>query len=147
MLLSPYFIVYSLYLYVFYLVSGTLILSFFLPLLTVWPLFYFIFNLYSIFCMIIFYLATPYFSYSSGRWGEDSPASHPPPPHVFIYFFEFVVSRLHVPETRVGHPFFSKECSVLCVLLRSFQKNVPFFPFFYILFKRTFRSFRSFPFF
>ena len=28
--------------------------------------------------------------------------------------------------------------------IRSFQKNVPFFPFFSILFKRTFRSFRSF---
>ena len=146
MLLSPYFIVYSLYLYVFYLVSGTLILSFFLPLLTVWPLFYFIFNF------------TLYFAWLSSIWqplisviprdGEEKIPPLPiPPPHVFIYFFEFVVSRLHVPETRVGHPFFSKECSVLCVLLRSFQKNVPFFPFFYILFKRTFRSFRSFPFF
>ena len=50
-------------------------------------------------------------------------------------------------EHRVGHPFFSKECSVLSVLFRSFQKNIPFFPFFYILFKRTFRSFCSFTFF
>ena len=31
--------------------------------------------------------------------------------------------------------------------IRSFQKNVPFFPFFSVLFKRTERSFRSFPFF
>ena len=50
-------------------------------------------------------------------------------------------------QLRVGHPFFSKERSVLSVLLRSFQKNVPFFLFFYVLFKRTFRSFRSFTFF
>ena len=27
--------------------------------------------------------------------------------------------------------------------IRSFQKNVPFFPFFFVLYKRTFRSFRS----
>ena len=41
--------------------------------------------------------------------------------------------------------FFSKERSVLSVLLRSFQKNVPFFPFFSVLLKRTERSFlRSF---
>ena len=31
--------------------------------------------------------------------------------------------------------------------IRSFQKNVPFFPFFSVLFKRRFRSFRSFTFF
>ena len=48
---------------------------------------------------------------------------------------------------RVGHPFFSKERSVLSVLFRSFLKNGTFFPFFSVLFKRTERSFRSFPFF
>ena len=48
---------------------------------------------------------------------------------------------------RVGHRFFSKECSVLCVFFRSFQKNVPFFAFFSVLLKRTFSSLRSFPFF
>ena len=48
---------------------------------------------------------------------------------------------------RVGHPFFSKERSVLSVLFRSFKKNGTFFPFFSILFKRTEHSFRYFPFF
>ena len=47
-------------------------------------------------------------------------------------------------RTRVGHPFFSKERSVLYVLFRSFQKNVPFFPLFYVLFKRMFHSFLEF---
>ena len=42
---------------------------------------------------------------------------------------------------RVGHPFFSKERSDLCVL------NVPIFAFFSILYKRTEESLRSFPFF
>ena len=32
---------------------------------------------------------------------------------------------------------FAKECCVLCVLLRCLQKNIAFFPFFYILKKRT----------
>ena len=48
---------------------------------------------------------------------------------------------------RVGHPFFSQECSVLSVLLRSLKKNVLFFAFFSVLYKRKERSFRSFPFF
>ena len=56
------------------------------------------------------------------------------------------VSRKRV-ICRVGHPFFSKERSVLSVLFRSFLKNGTFFPFFSVLFKRTERSFRSFPFF
>ena len=47
---------------------------------------------------------------------------------------------------RVGHPFFSKERFVLCVLFRSFKKNVPFFAFFSVLLKRTERSLRSFGF-
>ena len=51
------------------------------------------------------------------------------------------------PDPRVGHPFFSKERSVLCILFHSFKKNVPFFVFFSILLKRTERSLRSFPFF
>ena len=33
--------------------------------------------------------------------------------------------------------FFAKEQNVLCVLLRSLQKNVAFFAFFYVLKKRT----------
>ena len=43
--------------------------------------------------------------------------------------------------------FFAKERNVLCVLLRSLQKNVVFFAFFYVLCKRTLRSLRSFTFF
>ena len=38
-------------------------------------------------------------------------------------------------EARVGHPFFSKERAVLSVLFRSFIKNIPFFPFFSVLFR------------
>ena len=38
---------------------------------------------------------------------------------------------------------FAKECCVLCVLLRSLQKNVAFFAFFYVLKKRMHRSFGS----
>ena len=60
--------------------------------------------------------------------------------HFPMYLYVFVCSR-------VGHPFFSKERSVLSVLFRSFLKNGTFFPFFSVLFKRTERSFRSFPFF
>ena len=55
---------------------------------------------------------------------------------------------------RVGHAFFSKERNVLrsfakehcvlCVLLRSLQKNVAFFAFFYGLCKRKVHSLRSF---
>ena len=54
---------------------------------------------------------------------------------------------------RVGHAFFSKECNVLrsfaffakeccvlCILLRSLQKNVAFFAFFYVLKKRMQKS-------
>ena len=41
-------------------------------------------------------------------------------------------------------PFFIKECSVLCVLFHSLQKNTAFFAFFYILYKRTQRSLHSF---
>ena len=68
----------------------------------------------------------------SGRRGQDGcPSSAHPYPS----------------PTRVGHPFFSKECSVLCVLFRSFKKNVPFFPFFSVLLKRMFHSLHSFPFF
>jgi len=44
-------------------------------------------------------------------------------------------------------PFLGKECCVLCVLLRSFEKNAMFFAFFYILLKRTQRSLRFFTFF
>ena len=33
-------------------------------------------------------------------------------------------------RTRVGHAFFSKECTFSCVLLRSLQMNVAFFAFF-----------------
>ena len=43
--------------------------------------------------------------------------------------------------------FFAKERCILCILLRSLQKNVAFFAFFYALCKRTLRSLRSFPFF
>ena len=39
---------------------------------------------------------------------------------------------------------FAKECCILCVFLRSLQKNIAFFAFFYIVFKRTLRSLRSF---
>ena len=42
---------------------------------------------------------------------------------------------------------FIKERSVLCVLLRSLEKNAAFFVFFYVLYKRTGRSLRSFTFF
>ena len=44
-------------------------------------------------------------------------------------------------------PFLGKERCVLCVLLRSFEKNAMFFAFFYVLLKRTQRSLRSFTFF
>ena len=44
---------------------------------------------------------------------------------------------------RVGHPFFSNERSVLCILFCSFKKNVLFFAFFSVLLKRMERSFRS----
>ena len=47
---------------------------------------------------------------------------------------------------RLGHPFFSKECFILCILFRSFKKNVLFSAFFSVLFKRTERFLRSFPF-
>ena len=46
--------------------------------------------------------------------------------------------------SRVGHPFFSKERSVLCVLFRSFKKNGTFFAFFSVLYKSMFQSLRSF---
>ena len=49
--------------------------------------------------------------------------------------------------SRVGHPFFSKERSVLCVLFRCFKKNGTFFAFFSVLSKRTEQSLRSFLFF
>ena len=39
--------------------------------------------------------------------------------------------------------FLAKECCILCVLLRSLQKNVVFFAFFYVLKKRTHSSFGS----
>ena len=58
-----------------------------------------------------------------------------------------ILLSIHTRSARVGHPFFSKERSVLSVLFRSFLKNGTFFPFFSVLFKRTERSFRSFPFF
>ena len=55
-----------------------------------------------------------------------------------------------------GHAFFSKECNILrsfakegcvaCVLLRSLQKNVAMFAFFYVLCKRTLRSLHIFTF-
>ena len=38
-------------------------------------------------------------------------------------------------SNRVGHPFFSKERSDLCVLFRSFKKNGMFFAFFSVLLK------------
>ena len=43
-----------------------------------------------------------------------------------------------------GHPFFSKEHSVLCLLFHSFKKNVPFFAFFSVFLKITECSLRSF---
>ena len=83
-----------------------------------------------------------------------------------IYIYIYILKK----RTRVGHVFFSKERNVLhsfaffckrmlrssrsftffvkercilCVLLRSLQKNVAFFAFFYVLCKRTLRSLRS----
>jgi len=60
-------------------------------------------------------------------------------------------------KSRAGQTFFSKECKVLTffskernvlyVLLCSFEKNVTFFTFFYILCKRMLHSLRSFTFF
>ena len=46
--------------------------------------------------------------------------------------------------SRVGHPFFSKERSVLCVLFHYFKKNIAFFAFFSVLYKSMFHSLRSF---
>ena len=43
--------------------------------------------------------------------------------------------------------FFIKERSVLCILLHYLEKNVPFFVFFYILYKRMLHSLRAITFF
>ena len=43
--------------------------------------------------------------------------------------------------------FFIKESFVLCILLRSLEKNASFFAFFYVLYKRMRRSLHSFTFF
>ena len=51
-------------------------------------------------------------------------------------------------EKRMQHSaFFCKRMKRSCFLLRSLQKNVAFFAFFYVLCKRTLRSLRSFAFF
>ena len=47
-------------------------------------------------------------------------------------------------RTERSFPFFAKERYVLRVLFRSLQKNVTFFAFFSVLYKRMLRSFRSF---
>ena len=68
--------------------------------------------------------------------------------YIYIYIFK--------KRTRVGHAFFTKERKVLrsfaffcilCILLRSLQKNVAFFALFYVLCKRTLRALHYFMFF
>ena len=49
--------------------------------------------------------------------------------------------------TQTGELFNDKELNLAGLGIRSFQKNVPFFMFFCVLYKRTFRSLRSFEFF
>ena len=46
------------------------------------------------------------------------------------YWMELASALGAPPVVRVGHPFFSKERSLVCVLFRSFKKNVPFLAFF-----------------
>ena len=41
---------------------------------------------------------------------------------------------------------FAKERCILCIVLRSLQKNVAFFVFFYVLYKRTLHSLHSYKF-
>ena len=49
--------------------------------------------------------------------------------------------------SRVGHPFFSKECNVLAFFSILYKRTRPFFAFFSVLYKRMRRSLRSFTFF
>ena len=51
--------------------------------------------------------------------------------HSFAFFCKRALRSLH------SFTFFAKEYCVLCVLLCSYQKNVAFFAFFYVLKKRT----------
>ena len=51
--------------------------------------------------------------------------------------FAFFCFLLQKNETfSCSFTFFAKECCILCVLLRSLQKNIAFCAFFYILKKR-----------
>ena len=64
--------------------------------------------------------------------------------HIFKWFYKSKIWPYFLPGLGNGHPFFSKELSVL---FRSFKKNRTFFAFFSVLFKRTEQSLRYFPFF
>ena len=69
--------------------------------------------------------------------------------YIYIYLYIFIYISIYIYCKKKGtfsrsFTFFAKECCVLCVLLRSLQKNVAFFAFFYVLCKRMLRSLRSF---
>ena len=69
--------------------------------------------------------------------------------YIYIYFYIYLEKRterspvlLQKNETfSRSFPFFAKECSVLCVLFPSLQKNGAFFAFFSVFLKRMDRSF------
>ena len=75
--------------------------------------------------------------------------------YIYIYFYIYIEKRTERSRILLqkngtfsrSFLFFAKEWSILSVLFRSLQKNVTFFAFFSVLYKRTLRSFRSFPFF
>ena len=58
---------------------------------------------------------------------------------IYIYLYIYIEKR------RERSAFFCKRTKCSCVLLRSLQKNVAFFAFFYVLCKRMLRSLHSFP--
>ena len=67
---------------------------------------------------------------------------------IYLYISIFIYIYILKKRMRVGHAFFSKERNVLrsfakerCILLRSLQKNVKFFAFFFVLKKRMHHSF------
>ena len=71
--------------------------------------------------------------------------------HIYIYIclYIYILKKEHnilrsfaffCKRTKRSHilfTFFAKEQNILCILLRSLQKNVAFFVFFYVLKKRT----------
>ena len=57
-----------------------------------------------------------------------------------MYYLVFIRPNIMYVLSRVGHPFFSKECNVLAI----FTKNGTIFAFFSVLYKRTKRSLRYF---